>query len=82
MKQIIALFIILSLQSFTDTNHDIVGLWESKDANGNTRGTTFKKDGTFVSYVNKKAFSSGRYTFSEDTIAFVEDNYCTEPFRR
>lgn len=77
MKQIITLFIVLSLQSITDTNHDIVGLWEHKGSSGAIFRSNFKKDGTFVSSIDKKAFTSGQYTFSNDTLTFVEDNVCT-----
>lgn len=75
MKCIIALFIILSLQAFSqiNPNHDIVGLWEYKESSGTTLGWNFKKDGSFVTSIDKKVFTTGKYTFSNDTITFIEN---------
>lgn len=75
MKFIIALFIILSLQAFSQIkpNHDIVGLWEHKGSSGTILAWNFKKDGSFVTSIDKKVFTTGKYTFSNDTITFIEN---------
>ena len=51
------------------------GRWETKPSvNGNVTGVVFKEN-TFEGYVNKKPFTSGSYTFS-DEIFTITDNGC------
>ena len=78
MKQVLTFFLVLWMQNFTAPDPDIVGIWEHKGASGNVLGLNLKKDGTFVSYVNKKAFTSGQYTYKDGLFSFVEDNGCTD----
>jgi hypothetical protein len=78
MKLILLSGIFLTLVSFTITDTDIVGVWESKGTTGNIIGLRLKKDGTFSSYINKKAFTTGQYTFSDDTMTVMEDNGCMD----
>lgn len=78
MKQVLTLFIVLSLHSFTATDPDIVGVWEHKGSSGDVFGMNIRKDGTFASYVNKKAFTSGQYTYKDGLFNYVEDNGCTD----
>ena len=77
MKTIVVLIFAASLLAFTVAEIDINGLWESKVENEGIFGMRLKEDGTVVSYVNKKVFTSGRYTLSHDTITILEDNGCT-----
>jgi hypothetical protein len=76
MKVILLLIIIGFSLSFRETKADINGLWESKIEKEGIFGMRLKEDGSLVSYVNKKAYTSGRYTLSHDTITIVEDNGC------
>ena len=73
MKLILLSGIFLTLVSFTITDTDIVGVWESKGTTGNIFGLRLKKDGTFSSYINKKAFTTGQYTFDNDLGGWDED---------
>lgn len=79
MKLIFLLLAFLSLNFYTQPDPDIAGIWESKGTTGNVGGLNLKKDGTFASYVNKKAFTSGRYTYTNGLFSFTEDNGCTNP---
>lgn len=54
----------------------LTGRWETKPSEkGNVTGVFFKSDNNFEGYINKKPFTSGRYTLEDDVLSFV-DNGC------
>jgi hypothetical protein len=78
MKLILSISIVLLTQYLVTADPDITGVWESRGRTGNVFGLTLNKDGTFSSYVNKKAFTSGKYSFSDGILTVVEENGCTD----
>ena len=66
---------IMALVAFTVTDV-ITGRWETKlSQKGNTTTVVFKSDSSFEGFINKKPFVSGRYTFQDGILSFV-DNGC------
>jgi hypothetical protein len=76
MKPLFLLLIVLTSVSFATENQDIIGRWAHMGSKGNIFGFNFRKDGTFVSTIDKKVFTSGRYSFSNDTLTIVEEAEC------
>jgi hypothetical protein len=75
MRATLISVIILTL-SFYSGRDLLTGRWESKPSvKGNITGIIFKSDSSFEGYVNKKIFVSGRYSYEEDILSFV-DNGC------
>lgn len=76
-KSNVMLFVIaiISLCSFIDVNHPIIGKWEVKDTFNNETFhfiMNFRKDGTFDAFLNKKPFTSGKFRTKGDTILLMD----------
>ena len=57
-------------------NDKLIGRWETqRSSKGNVTGVVFKTDNSFEGYVNKKPFVTGRYSFNDSLLSFV-DNGC------
>jgi hypothetical protein len=78
MKLLLSVSFILLAQYLTTADPDITGVWESRGRSGNIFGLTLNKDGTFSTYVNRKAFTSGNYSFTDGMLTVVEENGCTD----
>src|SRR5438105_176050 len=71
------LFSAIALLAFAILpDNKLTGRWETKPSvTGTVTGVIFKTDGTLEGYLNKKPFTTGQYTFSNDTLSFT-DNGC------
>jgi hypothetical protein len=75
MKKLLIATTIVALISFTITE-ELTGSWETKvSPKGNVTRVVFKSDNTFEGFINKKPFVTGKYTFENDVLSFV-DNGC------
>ena len=75
MKTIFISVVLIAAFSFT-INDKLTGRWETApSAKGNVTGVVFKPDNSFEGYVNKKPFTSGRYTLQDSIFSFT-DNGC------
>jgi hypothetical protein len=51
----------------------LTGRWESKvSPKGNVTGIVFKEDNSFEGYVNRKPFTSGKYTLKDSIFSFTD----------
>jgi hypothetical protein len=67
---------LLLLLSFRIDSSDITGTWQVT-LPGDIVGTIrYRKDSTFETFVNRKAFTSGKYTFTGDTLTITEESGC------
>lgn len=78
MKILLLLTIFLCLFSFVKVDPDIIGTWQANLPNNIIGIMKYKKDSTFEVLVNKKAFASGKYRYSNNMLTFVEDNGCMD----
>lgn len=75
MKTMLIVTAILTLISFT-VAEDIIGKWQTKPSpKGNVTMVVFKNDNSFEGFINKKPFTSGKYSYQGDTLSFI-DNGC------
>lgn len=75
MKKLLVAATVFALISFTITDQ-LTGTWETQvSLNGNVTRVVFKSDNTFDGFINKKPFVTGKYTFENDVLSFV-DNGC------
>jgi hypothetical protein len=75
MKKLLVAATIFALISFTITDQ-LTGTWETQvSPKGNVTRVVFKSDNTFEGFINKKPFVTGKYTFENDVLSFV-DNGC------
>jgi hypothetical protein len=76
MKYFALIAVLISGAAFFETHDEIIGVWQIK-LPGNVLGTiNYRKDSTFVTSVNNKSFTSGKYTYKDKVMTFVEDNGC------
>lgn len=74
--KIITIMAAITALSFLPAKDKLTGRWESKPSEkGNVTGVVFKTDSTFEGYINKKPFTSGRYTLQNNMFSFT-DNGC------
>jgi len=78
MKILLLLAMLFSGFTYYATDDDITGIWQIRLPNNITGTIHYRKDSTFVTTVNKKIFTSGKYTYNDNTITFVEDSGCQD----
>ncbi len=78
MKIILLLAVLFSGFTYFATEDDITGIWQITLPNNITGTINYRKDSTFVTTVNKKIFTSGKYTYKDNTVTFVEDSGCQD----
>jgi hypothetical protein len=75
MKALLIVVTIFSTMVFTEPD-ELTGRWESKpSAKGNVTRVVFKADQGFEGYINKKPFTTGKYTLKNNIFSFT-DNGC------
>jgi hypothetical protein len=75
MRTIIFISITIALAAFISEDF-LTGRWQSPvSPKGNVTTVVFKPDNTFEGYVNKKPFTSGKYSLKDSIFTFT-DNGC------
>ncbi len=75
MKTILFVSITVALAAFVSEDF-LTGRWETKPSpRGNVTMVVFKPDNTFEGFINKKPFTTGRYTLKDSIMSFT-DNGC------
>ena len=73
----IFLFAVIVLSLVFGSKDQLKGRWESKSENGASFSIVFKDDNSFEGFMNKKAFVSGTYSYSQaDSIFKFVNNGC------
>jgi hypothetical protein len=76
MKFFALIAVLISGFAFSEIDDEIIGVWQIK-LPGNVVGTiNYRKDSTFVTSLNNKIFTSGKYRYKDRVMTFVEDNGC------
>jgi hypothetical protein len=71
MKTLVITAIMMALGLVNDES--LVGKWETKPSpKGNVTGMVMRADNTFDVYINKKAFTSGKYYFRDGVLSFTD----------
>lgn len=75
MRTIIFVSITIALAAFISEDY-LTGRWQTKPSDkGNVTSVVFKPDNTFEGFINRKAFTSGKYTLKDSIFTFT-DNGC------
>ena len=71
MKSLIITAIIVSLGFCSDET--LVGKWETQPSpKGNVTSMVLRPDNSFDVYINKKAFTNGKYTYKDGVLSFTD----------
>ena len=75
MRTIIFVAITIAVAAFISEDY-LTGRWQTKPSEkGNVTSVVFKPDGTFEGFVNRKPFTTGKYTVKDSVLTFT-DNGC------
>jgi hypothetical protein len=75
MRTIIFVSITIALAAFISEDF-LTGRWETKPSpKGNVTSVVFKPDNTFEGFINRKPFTTGKYTLKDSIFTFT-DNGC------
>jgi hypothetical protein len=75
MKTFLFVAITIALGAFVSEDY-LTGRWATKPSEkGNVTSIVFKPDNTFEGFVNRKPFTSGKYTLKDSIFTFT-DNGC------
>jgi hypothetical protein len=75
MKTFLFVAVMVSLGAFVSEDF-LTGRWQTQvSPKGNVTSVVFKPDGSFEGFVNKKPFTTGKYTFKDSIFRFT-DNGC------
>lgn len=75
MRTIIFISLAIALGSFMSEDF-LTGRWETKiSEKGNVTSIVFKPDNTFEGFINRKPFTTGKYTLKDSVLSFT-DNGC------
>jgi hypothetical protein len=73
MKTMLLMAIVAIWFAYAD-NNELTGIWETKPSpKGNITRVIFKPDASFEGFINKKPFTSGKYTFHDGLLSFTEN---------
>lgn len=65
-------FLLMIIYVFSLPDNSLLGRWESVSKTGAVTGVVFKADRDFEVFVNRKAFTSGKYRVQGDTLIFSD----------
>ena len=75
MRTIFFISITIALAAFISEDF-LTGRWQTKPSDkGNVTSVVFKPDNTFEGFINRKPFTTGKYTLQDSVFTFT-DNGC------
>jgi hypothetical protein len=75
MRTIIFVAITIAVAAFISEDF-LTGRWETRPSEkGNVTSVVFKPDNTFEGFINRKPFTSGKYSLKDSILTFT-DNGC------
>lgn len=75
MKTIFFVSVTIALAAFISEDF-LTGRWETKPSEkGNVTSVVFKPDNTFEGFINRKPFTTGKYSLKDSIMTFT-DNGC------